>query len=115
MDVSRECSDKFPNYAGDYIVLFYLFLVRKKRTMMKDSRRDFIRMSACAAAAVSACRLSFPAPQRQVKGVIRDAGMQMSEAYFDWVNQHKIALFRPMDVLGAVGGINPNMVGLNQI
>ena len=47
------------------------------------------------------------------RSLVRDAGMQMSEAYFDGFNQHKIALCKQMDVLGAVAGINPKMIGLN--
>ena len=49
----------------------------------------------------------------ETRGFVRDAGMQMSEAYFDGFNQHKIALCKQMDVLGAVAGINPKMIGLN--
>jgi mannonate dehydratase len=109
---------------------------------MKDSRRSFIKKSATLASALTAgglaakaAGLAFPpssplsrprarssqnanfsAPlvaARETRGFVRDAGMQMSEAYFDGFNQHKIALCKQMDVLGAVAGINPKMVGLN--
>lgn len=95
---------------------------------MKEDRRNFIRKSAVLAAAFSG-KAALPQGRafgRPVAGLreradgrttgwIRDAGMQMSEAYFDGFNQHKIALCRQMDVLGAVGGINPKMVGLNDV
>src|ERR1700733_12546001 len=75
---------------------------------MKNARRDFFRKSVGLAAALS---IKYPFIQRRAS----DAGMQMSEAYFDGFNQHKIALCRQMDVLGAVGGINPKMVGLDEV
>src|SRR5580700_3262099 len=73
---------------------------------MKNARRDFFRKSVGLAAALS---IKYPFIQRSAS----DAGMQMSEAYFDGFNQHKIALCKQMDVLGAVAGINPKMIGLN--
>jgi mannonate dehydratase len=92
---------------------------------MKANRREFIRKTAVAASALAggstaanAARIILPG-SGNVPGrpgpVVRDAGMIMSEAYFDGFNQHKIALCRQMDVLGAVGGINPKMVGLNEV
>jgi mannonate dehydratase len=99
---------------------------------MKDNRRNFIRKSVGFAAALSAGngggrggadrdhdggaageRKVTPMTNRIQTAYVRDAGMQMSEAYFDGFNQHKIALCRQMDVLGAVAGINPKMVGLD--
>ena len=99
---------------------------------MKDNRRNFIRKSVGYAAALSAgtgggrggadrlheggaagVRKITPMSTRVQTEYVRDAGMQMSEAYFDGFNQHKIALCRQMDVLGAVAGINPKMVGLD--
>ncbi|EOR93505.1 hypothetical protein ADIARSV_3327 [Arcticibacter svalbardensis MN12-7] len=41
---------------------------------------------------------------------IRDAGMQFWEAYFSGMDEHKMALTRQMDILGAVGGINIKLV-----
>ena len=89
---------------------------------MKNDRRNFIRKSAILAAALSGkAGLASGLPGRhgaekeRVNGYVRDAGMQMSEAYFDGFNQHKIAPCRQMDVLGMVGGINPKMVGLNDV
>jgi mannonate dehydratase len=49
-----------------------------------------------------------------IREVMRDAGMQMCEAYFGGMQEQKIALTKQMDVLGAVGGINPKMVGMNE-
>lgn len=42
----------------------------------------------------------------------RDLGMRLCLAYFWGIEQRKTALARQMDVLGAVGGINPAMAGL---
>jgi mannonate dehydratase len=83
---------------------------------MKNNRRNFIRQSATFAAALSGSGsiAGLAANSRPKTGeYIRDAGMQMSEAYFDGFNQHKIALCKQLDVLGAVAGINPKMLGLN--
>ena len=92
---------------------------------MRSNRRTFILKTAAAASAMAgggALANAVPAASphsRSVAGkmgpIVRDAGMQMSEAYFDGFNQHKIALCRQMDVLGAVGGISPKMVGLNEV
>ena len=97
---------------------------------MKNNRRNFIKKSAALASALSAggltagaAGLGFPRENhtarpatnaiRETGNFIRDAGMQMSEAYFGGINSHKIALCRQMDVLGAVTGINPKMLGMN--
>lgn len=40
----------------------------------------------------------------------RDAGMQMSEAYFWGMDERRIAFMKQMDVLGAVGGINMSIL-----
>ncbi|HVS95310.1 MAG TPA: mannonate dehydratase [Puia sp.] len=96
---------------------------------MKNDRRSFIRKSAILAAALSGKAGLAPGlsgghgdahginggESGRLNGYVRDAGMKMSEAYFDGFNQHKIALCRQMDVLGAVGGINSGMVGLNDV
>lgn len=42
-----------------------------------------------------------------------DAGMQFCLAYFWGIEPRKVALAKQMNVLGAVGGINPSMVGMN--
>jgi len=103
------------------MVCNFFAAIFKKISHMKANRREFIRNSALAvsALAVPGGNASVSGEHANVPGrmapVIRDAGMQMSEAYFDGFNQHKIALCRQMDVLGAVGGINPRMVGLNEV
>lgn len=90
---------------------------------MKDNRRGFIRKGASLAAALSLgginSAISHPLPSSvsrsaglTVSEVVKDAGMQMCEAYFSGMDERKIALTRQMDVLGAVGGISPAMVGL---
>jgi mannonate dehydratase len=97
---------------------------------MKDNRRDFIKKSASLAAALSvggmsACTSTSKAREvvdgpeavgaetSQVnREVVRDAGMQMSWAYFSGMDDRKVALAKQMDVLGAVGGINTRMVGM---
>jgi mannonate dehydratase len=90
---------------------------------MKDNRRDFLKKTASLAAALSiGGTASALADQRDVArervkaakehaAVARDAGMQMCEAYFAGMDEHKIALTKQMDVLGAVGGINPRIAG----
>ncbi len=44
----------------------------------------------------------------------KDAGIQFCLAYFWGIEPRKIALAKQMGVLGAVGGINPRMVGMDQ-
>jgi mannonate dehydratase len=85
---------------------------------MKDNRRSFIKKSASLAALSVSGGLGAawaqPAEKNEmsVKEVARDAGMQMCEAYFGGMHEQKIALTKQMDVLGAVGGINPRVAGL---
>ncbi len=43
---------------------------------------------------------------------MKDAGMQMSEAYFAGMQEQKIALTKQMEVFGAVAGIDPKMVNM---
>lgn len=89
---------------------------------MTDNRRDFLKKSATLAAAVSvgaitkgiAKPLAKESAANEYKAVelVKDAGMQSSEAYFSGMNERKIALLKQMDVFGAVGGINTRMVAL---
>jgi mannonate dehydratase len=93
---------------------------------MKDNRRDFIRKSAGFATALTFPHAGHALPAAGIVPTLpgaatgaapivpRDAGMLMSEAYFGGINSHKIALCRQMDVLGAVTGINPKMLGMNE-
>ena len=90
---------------------------------MKNNRRDFLMKSAAVATAVSIGGIasgfakSFNNKSNQnpsnVTNLAKDAGMQASEAYFSGMNERKIALLKQMAVFGAVGGINPRMVSLN--
>jgi mannonate dehydratase len=56
-------------------------------------------------------------PGKNRPGYIRDAGIKMSFAYFRGIEgeKRKIEFARQLDVLGAVGGINARMVGLNNV
>jgi mannonate dehydratase len=94
---------------------------------MKDKRRDFIKKSA--ALAMAACMGGIgpaiagqpgrpgksPAPGLNTINLVKDAGMQLSEAYFAGMQEQKIALTRQLDVLGAVSGINTHMVGMDDV
>lgn len=92
---------------------------------MKSNRRNFLKKGASLAAlsmsSVSATSVRpAGAPWQKSTGLpvgdaVKDAGMQMCEAYFSGMNEQKIALTKQMDVLGAVGGINPRMVGLKDV
>jgi mannonate dehydratase len=92
---------------------------------MKDNRRSFIKKSASLAALsvgslnqVQAHSIGAnPLDQLAQKNreALKDAGMQMCEAYFSGMNEQKIALTKQMDVLGAVGGINTRMVGMEGV
>jgi mannonate dehydratase len=88
---------------------------------MKSKRRDFIRNSASLAAAASigsvqAITDHFTIDKAsgevmKTAGLAKDAGMEMSEAYFFGMEERKIALVRQMDVLGAVTGVNSSLAG----
>ena len=90
---------------------------------MKDNRRDFIKRGAALAAGLSvgsvgtsmAAPLVKKAEAAKLSEYVKDAGIQLCEAYFSGMNEKKIALTKQMDVLGAVGGINPKMVGLDNV
>jgi mannonate dehydratase len=92
---------------------------------MKDNRRDFLKKSASLAATfsiggISAATAAGHAGKQTASDsnpihLAKDAGMQMSEAYFAGMQEQKIALTKQMDVLGAVSGINTRMVGLGDV
>jgi mannonate dehydratase len=94
---------------------------------MKDKRRDFLKKSASLAAATLAGGISpilaatrnrnfNAAPDASAYAspgtLVKDAGMQMSEAYFAGMQEQKIALTKQMEVFGAVAGINTKMVNM---
>lgn len=89
---------------------------------MTRNRRGFIKKSASLAALSVAGVNGIPSesttPKRDSTTAaqpLKDAGMQLCEAYFFGMQPQKIALAKQMDVLGAVGGINPGMVGLKEV
>lgn len=83
---------------------------------MKSNRRDFIKQSAAMVAGMSIPGIAPSiAPGRKSSKpaeMIKDGGMHFSEAYFDGMEERKIALCKQMDVLGAVGRLDPRMVGM---
>jgi mannonate dehydratase len=91
---------------------------------MKDNRRGFLKKSGILTAGLalghsvtssadSSKTFSKPAPKQYVK----DAGMKFCFAYFGGAEaeKRKVEFGRQLDVLGAVGGINPGSVGLNNV
>ena len=96
---------------------------------MKDNRRDFIRKGAAVAASLSLGTIGVAAstdlnnrsgksnmdakkPDAKID-YIKDAGMKLCLAYFAGKEPRKIELAKQMGVLGAVGGIDPKMVGMD--
>ncbi len=93
---------------------------------MKDSRRNFLKKSASltalSAAGISAAHTGTPDVAARDKRekfselkdeeFIRDAGMRLCLAYFWGIEPRKVTLAKQMNVLGAVGGISPHMVGM---
>jgi mannonate dehydratase len=95
---------------------------------MKNNRREFIKKtSAMAALSIAAVSTSgsgmidlIGGKKKQPKeglqgkkpGYIQDAGIKMCFAYFSGIEaeKRKIEFGKQLDVLGAVGGINPAMV-----
>ena len=87
---------------------------------MKDNRRDFIKKSASLAAAFSIggiasampnSPLRMEKPGLRLNSMAKDAGMEMSNAYFWGIEPNKqlIELAKQMDALGAVAGIDPRL------
>jgi len=81
---------------------------------MKANRRTFIRQGGALAATVTLGRLpiaglqSRPLQKPKANELARDAGMQLSNAYF-WgmeAHEHLIALAKQMGVYGAIAGID---------
>ena len=100
---------------------------------MKKNRRDFIRKSTAMAALTLAGvnpavtelinssgrdKIQSEKASRQNRtGYIQDAGIKLCFAYFRGIEaeKRKIEFGNQLNVLGAVGGINPRMVGLNNV
>jgi mannonate dehydratase len=93
---------------------------------MKKNRRDFIRKSTAMAAlsfaginpAVNELLNNSKKNSRQSRtGYIQDAGIKLCFSYFRGIEaeKRKIEFGKQLNVLGAVGGINPQMTGLNNV
>ena len=95
---------------------------------MKDNRRDFIKKSASVSASLSIGTMGAFATDKHKRNekyssslkerkektnYIKDAGMKLCLAYFAGKEPRRIELAKQMGVLGAVGGINPKMVGID--
>jgi mannonate dehydratase len=85
---------------------------------MKNNRRDFIKQGTSLATAGAVLPLTGLSSSfnihtnRKPVNLLKDAGMEASEAYFSGMNDQKINLLKQMDVFGAVGGINTKMVDM---
>lgn len=81
---------------------------------MRQSRREFIQKSSLLTAAgispVSGLGQSF-----EHKPFEKDGGIQFCLAHFFGMSKQRIELSKQMNVLGAVGGINPGSVGLPNV
>jgi mannonate dehydratase len=79
---------------------------------MKENRRTFLKKTASLAAATSLGTVTSLVGQKTVEqhvahtsGYAKDAGMQLSEAYFRGMEEKRIAFTKQLDVLGAVTGV----------
>lgn len=87
---------------------------------MKSNRRLFIKRTAAltAAAVGGANGMLWHGPQAKERKVLnedlKDAGMEMSEAYFWGPNERRVALAKQLNVFGAVAGVNPRVAGLEK-
>lgn len=85
---------------------------------MKKSRREFITGTGMAAFAAGLLPGSLyagrPLLSPDTKKYIPDAGIKLCFAYFGGIvaERRKVEFGRQLNVLGAVGGINPSMVGM---
>src|SRR5215207_7897155 len=81
---------------------------------MSDNRRSFMKKSASLAAATTlggigslVSRASESNNIGRVRDYAKDAGMQLSEAYFKGMEEKRVAFCKQLDVLGAVTGVRP--------
>jgi mannonate dehydratase len=81
-----------------------------------NKRRDFIKKSVALAAAGTISPNAFSKPfhisNKTADNLAKDAGIQLSLAYFWGIEPAKVALSKQMAVYGAVGGISPDMVNM---
>ena len=97
-----------------------IYSQRLKSSHMKNNRRHFLKQSATLASAVSLGGLgAVAAPginsRENSFTAIRDAGMQMSEAYFAGMDERRIAFMKQLEVFGAVSGINTTFGGAGDL
>ncbi|WP_138476659.1 mannonate dehydratase [Dyadobacter bucti] len=82
---------------------------------MRNTRRSFIKKSA-SLAALSIASKNIPAVAGTAAAdYVQDGGIQFCLAHFFGMDPRRIELSKQMRVLGAVGGINPKMAGLNDV
>ncbi|SEL69878.1 mannonate dehydratase [Parapedobacter koreensis] len=87
---------------------------------MKDNRRNFIKKSTALVTATAAgigllkTGSATRRERQQLAETVKDAGMEMSEAYFWGPDERRVALAKQLNVFGAVAGVNPRVAGLEQ-
>lgn len=78
-----------------------------------NRRRSFLKKSAAVAAlSLTASTSSIGSTRSRFLLPEKDMGLDMCLAYFWGIEPRKVALAKQMNVLGAVGGINPGMANL---
>ncbi|HSI76577.1 MAG TPA: mannonate dehydratase [Lunatimonas sp.] len=78
-----------------------------------NRRRSFLKKSATIAAlSLTASPSAIGSSRNRLFIQAKDMGLDMCLAYFWGIEPRKVALARQMNVLGAVGGINPGMANL---
>ena len=91
---------------------------------MRNNRREFIRKAALSAAGMGALPLMGTLPEAMLpkknskrKSYTPDAGIKLCFAYFRGLEaeKRKVEFGRQLNVLGAVGGINPGMAGIQNV
>ena len=91
---------------------------------MRNNRREFIRKAALSAAGMGALPIIGTLPEAMLpkknpkrKSYIPDAGIKLCFAYFRGLEaeKRKVEFGRQLNVLGAVGGINPGMAGIQNV
>lgn len=78
-----------------------------------NKRRSFLKKTAAVAAlSLATTPRSIGSDRNRFLSPAKDMGLDMCLAYFWGIEPRKVALARQMNVLGAVGGINPGMANL---
>ena len=76
------------------------------------NRRKFLKQTAAASAAIPVWQ-NLGNRQSKFYDMEKEFGIDLCLAYFWGIEPQKVALARQMNVLGAVGGINPGMVNMD--